>query len=93
MGVQADLPPPRRSRFDELKAWEKADPAQRQYWNLIVAIRRRQRKLANSMAHTPRPRPADVDRWRALDVEIGQLKALAVELRPDLHPEGCYAER
>lgn len=54
------------------------DPAgsrRRPYWNLVVATRRLQRKLNNSMAHTPRPRAADLARWRAMQADLDEKRA------------------
>jgi hypothetical protein len=61
------------------------DANNRRYWNVVVTIRKRERRLINSMAHTPRPRPADLERWRAMEAELDELRATAASLRPDLH--------
>lgn len=50
--------------------------------NLLKAIRRRRKRLVNSMAHTPRPRPADLERWRAMESEIERLEAEYVLTAP-----------
>ena len=49
--------------------------------NLRIGIRRRERRLKNSMAHTPQPRPADMVRWRAMQAEIDSMAAQLDELR------------
>lgn len=46
-----------------------------QYWNLVKATARMRRRLQNSMAHTPKPRPADLARWRAMEAEIARREA------------------
>lgn len=52
----------------------------RRYWNTMIALRRRRRKLQNSMAHTPKPRAADLARWRQMQAEIAELEAAAASL-------------
>jgi hypothetical protein len=42
--------------------------------DFVKGINRRKRRLINSMAHTPRPRPADLDRWRAMEAEIEDME-------------------
>lgn len=53
---------------------KRMSPGQRTYWNLVRLIRRKRRQLTNSMAHTPRPRPADLTRWRAMEATIATLE-------------------
>lgn len=74
-------------RLTQAKSFEGLTSGRRAYWNLIVAIRRRQRTLQNSMAHVRRPRPADFARWRAMEAELEHMNAQARRLRPDRHPE------
>lgn len=55
--------------------------------NLITAIRRTERKLNNSMAHTPRPRPADVERWQGIAADLAIMKRAAAARWPGRYPE------
>lgn len=50
--------------------------------NLRKLIPRMRRRLLNSMAHTPRPRAADLERWRALEAKIEEYAA-ALKLAED----------
>lgn len=43
--------------------------------DLRKGVARRKRRLLNSMAHTPRPREADLERWRAMQAEIENMEA------------------
>lgn len=66
-----------------------ANPAERRrYNNIISALHRRRRRLKNSMSHTPKPRPADLERWRVMEAEIRELERAAAAMRPDLHQGG-----
>lgn len=82
-GQAGDRPPP--NRREQAEAFQRMTPDSRRYWNVISTIRRRERRLINSMAHTPRPRPADLERWRGMEAELAELRALAASLRPDRH--------
>jgi hypothetical protein len=55
--------------------WELLNSERRAYFNARQSITRLRRRLINSMAHTPRPRPADIDRWRAMEKRIAELEA------------------
>jgi hypothetical protein len=68
---------------------EHVDTATQPKWlanNLRISIARRQRRLSNSMAHTPHPRPADLARWRMMQAEIEQMQAARAALRAERKP-------
>ena len=57
--------------------------------NLKQAIRRRQKRLENSMAHVRKPRPADLERWRRMEQEITKLQGILATLPKEAdHAEG-----
>lgn len=62
-----------------------ANKRNRKYWNTMTAMRRRKRKLQNSMAHTSRPRAADLERWRVMQDEIASMERALVELEAGRH--------
>ena len=55
--------------------------------NTARALRKAERKLCNSMAHVARPRPADYERWRAMEARIAALKAELARLRAGGEPQ------
>jgi hypothetical protein len=70
------------SAEQRLEQWRKRVGGNRKYWNTVTELRRRERTLKNSMAHTPKPRPADVIRWRRMANEIADLRANAERIKP-----------
>ena len=50
--------------------------------NLRIGIARRTRRLQNSMAHTPHPRPDDLARWRTMQGEIERMQAALAAMPP-----------
>ena len=57
-----------------LRTWERG--------NLKQEIRRREGRLQRSMAHTPKPRLADLERWRVMEVELERLRVAFANLPP-----------
>lgn len=67
---------------------EPSDTPTRGKWrtnNLRIGIARRERRLKNSMAHIPHPRPADLERWRAMQAEIDSMKTALADLQASRH--------
>ena len=67
-------------RIKQLRRYRRMHPSQKRYWNLVVTIRRKRRKLLNSMDHVKHPRPGDHVRWQAMQTEIDGLEAAKAEL-------------
>jgi hypothetical protein len=71
-----------------LAAWRlHQGSARRPYWNLVSATRRLERKLNNSMAHTARPRAADLARWRAMQAKLEENRAEIARQDAEFKPD------
>jgi hypothetical protein len=72
-------------KLETLAAWRvNGGSSRRSYWNLVTATRRLERRLHNSMAHTPRPRAADLARWRAMQADLDAKREAIVQLDLEL---------
>jgi hypothetical protein len=51
------------------------------------SLARRKRRLLNSMAHTPRPRERDLERWREMQASIDATEAELAAILGEKHGE------